>query len=350
MQKKIAILAMITILVLAAFVLVYFVYPRQTQSKRYQSSYFDLFDTYTELIVYAADEAQAQAMIAVAKDELTVCHQLFDIYNDYDGINNLKTINDNAGLAPVQVDERIIDLLVFSKEMYQKTDGQMNVAMGSVLALWHDKRTAGLADPDNAELPDMEALTEAAQHMDIENLIIDEQAMTVYLADPLMQLDVGAVAKGYATERTAQLMADAGAQSALLSVGGNVRAIGQRADGTAWQVGVQNPDLDADETYIATVALLNSSMVTSGSYQRYYTVDGVRYHHIIDPNTLMPADYAQSVTILAENSGIADALSTALFTVSVEQGKKILQQFDNVQALWVIQDGEIIRTDGFTTE
>ncbi len=344
MKKAIAVCLMLLIVATVLFV------QRTEDVKRYQTGFFDLFDTYTELTFYAEDADMAAAVAAAVKEELTVCHQLYDIYHEYEGMNNLKTINDNAGIAPVEVDRRIIELLLFSKEMYQKTGGQVNIAMGSVLALWHDKRTEGIEDPDNASLPDMDALLAAAQHMDIENLMIDEQAMTVYLADPEMRLDVGAVAKGFATERTAALIAALGVESALLSVGGNVRAIGLRGDGTPWQVGVQNPDLDAQESNVATVALENCSMVTSGSYQRYYVVDGIVYHHIIDPVTLMPAGYSQSVTILTEDSGIADALSTALFTVHIEQGKEILKGFDDVQALWITQDGEMVRTDGFVVE
>ena len=335
------------VLLLAAAVL--FIHNPQ-ELKRYKTSFFDLFDTYTEITLYAADEAEVAGIAAAAKEELTICHQLYDIYHTYEGMNNLKTVNDNAGIAPVQVDARLIDLLLFGKEMYTKTGGQVNIAMGSVLALWHDHRTAGIANPSSASLPDAEALQAAAQHTDISQCMIDEQAMTVYLADPDMRLDVGAIAKGYAVERAAQQMLVQGAQSALISVGGNVRAIGQRADGTPWQVGVQNPDLASEESTIATVALRDSSMVTSGSYQRYYIVDGAIYHHIIDPETLMPSVYFQSVTIVTENSGIADVLSTALFTVPVAQGQAILERFPAAEAMWITQAGEQVKTDGFTIE
>ena len=340
---------------IAAFCLIVltalFLLSRNTaETKRYQTSFFDLFDTYTELTIYAPGEAEATEIAALAKEELTVCHQLFDIYNAYEGLNNLHTVNQNAGIAPVQVDQRIIDLLLFGKEIYGLTDGQVNIAMGSVLELWHDQRTAGIEDPENAALPDMEALEDAALHMNIDDLVIDEQALTVYLTDGDMRLDVGAIAKGFATERAAQLMIAGGAESALLSVGGNVRAIGQRGDGTSWQVGIQNPDLEADASNIATVALEDSSMVTSGNYQRYYIVDGKRYHHIIDPQTLMPSQYVQSVSILAGDSGVADALSTALFTASVEQGTEILMRFSGAEALWIDMSGEVIQSGGFVTE
>ncbi|MBN1776677.1 MAG: FAD:protein FMN transferase [Clostridiales bacterium] len=339
----------IWIVCFAVLLITIIVVPRNSQeSRRFKASFLDLFDTYTELTIYADNEAEATRIATAARDELRACHRLFDIYNTYEGSNNLKTVNDSAGIAPVEVDRRIIDLLLFGKEMYAATGGQVNIAMGSVLSLWHEKRTVGIADPENASLPDMDALEAAARHMDIDQLIIDETLMTVYLADSAMSLDVGAIAKGYATERTAQLMMADGVDSALLSVGGNVRAVGVRGDGTPWQVGVQNPGAESGTGDIATVSLKDRSMVTSGSYQRYYTVDGVQYHHIIDPHTLMPARYARSVTILTQDSGVADTLSTALFTVSAEKGKAMLSGFSDAEALWVEPDGTILETDGFS--
>jgi len=314
---------------------------------RYKDSFFDVFDTYSEITVYAETEAAAKAIAEQAHAELLVFHRLYDIYNDYEGLTNLKTVNDLAGTAPVAVDGRIIGLLTFAKEMARETGGRMNVAMGSVLKLWHDSREAGLADPENAALPDGAALLAAAAHTDIDNLILDPDASTVYLADPAMRLDVGAVAKGYAVEQVAQQMTDDGVTSALLSIGGNVRAIGPKADGTLWRVNIQNPDLTAENQSLTTLDLADLSLVTSGSYQRYYTVDGKQYHHIIDPDTLYPAEAVWAVSVIAQDSGVADALSTALFTLPVEQGRALLDGFAGVEALWVNLDGTVERSDGF---
>lgn len=319
------------------------------ETTRYKSSFFDVFDTYSEIIVYAQSEADAQTVLQNAHAELLAYHQLFDIYNTYDGINNLKTVNDQAGQSPVTVDQRIMDLLVFAKDMYTQTDGRMNIAMGSVLSIWHDYRTAGIDDPDHAALPGMEALQAAAAYTDITHLILDDEANTVFLEDAGMRLDVGAVAKGYAVERVAQQMIANGVTSALLSIGGNVRAIGTRGDGTSWRVSVQNPDLTAADQTLTTVDLMNLSLVTSGSYQRYYTVDGQTYHHIIEPDTLMPAAYLWAVSVVTEDSGLADALSTALFTLSIEEGQALLQRFPGVEVLWVTLDGTLVRSEGFST-
>ena len=246
---------------------------------RYKASFFDVFDTYSEIVVYAQDETSAQKILNDAHTDLLRCHQLFDIYNAYDNLPNIKTVNDNAGIAPVAVDQRLIDLIVFCKDMETKTNGRMNIAMGSVLRIWHQCREAGINDPANAKLPDMAELEAAALHTDIHNVVVDSQAKTVYLSDPDMSLDVGAAAKGYAVELVAQDMLRAGVTSALLSIGGNVRSIGTRGDGTSWRVNVQNPDLTAQNQGLTTLDLTDLSLVTSGSYQRYYTVNGKEYHH-----------------------------------------------------------------------
>ena len=307
--------------------------------KRYEASFLTLFDTVTTMVGYADSQETFTAQAQQIHDELLEYHQLYDIYNDYDGMNNLKTVNDNAGIAPVEVDARILDMLEFSKELYEKTGGRVNVAMGGVLSLWHDAREAGIEDPANAYLPDQDALEEAARHADWSNVVIDEEAGTVYLADPDLSLDVGAIAKGYAVERVCET-APAGM---LISVGGNVRATGPKPDGSPWVVGIENPD---GGDFLHTLYVEDSSVVTSGDYQRYYLVDGQRYHHIIDPDTLYPATRWRSVSILCADSGIADSLSTALFTLSQEDGQKLLDAFD-AEALWMTQDGELLYSPGF---
>ena len=307
--------------------------------RRYEASFLDVFDTVTTILGYAEDEETFRARAQEVHDELLSYHQLFDIYNDYDGINNLKTVNDNAGVAPVEVDPAIVDLLTDCKDLYDTTSGRVNVAMGSVLALWHDARELAVNDPERAALPDAAALEEAAGHTDLSQVVIDEAASTVYLPDPAMRLDVGAVAKGWSVERVCE---DA-PEGLLLSVGGNVRATGPKADGTAWVAGVQDPDGGA---YLCTVEVRDVSVVTSGDYQRYFTVDGVRYHHIIDPDTLYPAQYWRSVTILCADSGLADALSTALFTLPQEEGQKLLDA-TGAEALWMDLEGNLLESPGF---
>lgn len=312
----------------------------ETERKTYEATFLTLFDTVT-VIKGAADSKEAFTEIAYAiRDELQVYHQFFDIYNDYEGITNLKTVNDMAGQAPVKVDRRIIDLLLDCRVYYELTGGMVNVAMGSVLKLWHNARNAGINDPANARLPDMNQLTEASQYADIEAIMIDEEASTVYIADPKVQLDVGAVAKGWSAQR----VAENAPKGLLISVGGNVCATGPKDEsGTPWVVGIQNP---AGDDYLHTIYVSEESVVTSGDYQRCYVVDGELYHHIIDPDTLFPGKYWRSVTIISDDSGLADALSTALFLLPQEAGQKLLDQC-GAEAMWVDADGNQYYSPGF---
>lgn len=316
--------------------------PAQTEGPtQYQATFLTLFDTVTTILGYAESEEAFQEKAQAIHDQLLEYHQLFDIYNDYEGIANLKTVNDQAGIAPVAVDRRIVDLLLECKEYYALTDGKVNVAMGSVLKLWHDARTAGIDDPEHAALPDDAALEEASAHCNLDDVIVDEEAGTVFLADPDMQLDVGAVAKGWSAQQVCAQIEE----GMLVSIGGNVCATGPKATGAQWVVGVQSPE-KGDAGYLHTLNISDGSVVTSGDYQRYYVVDGKSYHHIIDPETRMPANYWRSVTILCPDSGLADCLSTALFLLNQEQGQALL---DKTQALtmWVAQDGTITYSPGF---
>jgi len=311
----------------------------QTGANRYETSYLDLFDTVTSLVGYADSRADFEQTSQLVYEELLTYHQLFDIYHDYPGVNNLKTVNDQAGIAPVAVDRKVLDLLLFCREMEQATDGLVNPAMGSVLSLWHEARTRGLKNPAQASLPDPTALEQAALHVDFDAVIIDETASTVYLSDPMMRLDVGAVAKGYAVEQVCRLLP----AGYLLSVGGNVCGTGPKPDGGSWVIGLQDPDGNGN---LHTVQVARTAVVTSGDYQRYYTVDGVRYHHIIDPQTRMPAARWQAVSIVCEDSAVADVLSTALFLLDQQAGQALLKRFD-AEAMWLDSDGNEWLSSGF---
>ena len=179
---------------------------KKKELTRYSTVFYDVFDTVTQVIAYCESEEEFNTQMDALHADLTAYNQLYDIYNDYDGVVNVKTINDNAGTAPVQVDDKILGMLELAQTMYDTTGGKLNIALGSVLNIWHNYREAALADDNdsNNQLPTQEELDAAAQHCDIANLIIDEDAKTVYLADPAMSLDVGSVGKGYAVEQAAQ--------------------------------------------------------------------------------------------------------------------------------------------------
>lgn len=323
------------------------------QLQRFTTVFYDVFDTVTTVMAYAESQEAFDAQMDALHQDLLEYHKLFDIYNEYEGMTNLATVNLHAAEGPVEVDRRIIDMLLEAKEMYKVTQGQTNVAMGRMLLLWHDARDNakdGLGVP-----PDAAALEEANASRSIDDLVIDTEANTVSFADPLLRLDVGSCGKGYACEMVARAAEERGLTSALISVGGNLRSIGEKPDGRPWTGGVENPwdpeALGNTQDVLAAVKLTNNmAMVTSGDYQRYFVDEnGVRYHHLIDPDTLQPARHMNSVTVLTADSGLADCLSTGLFCMTLEEGMALVESLDNVEAFWCLTDGTTQQSSGFAS-
>lgn len=318
---------------------------------KYNDSFFDTFDTMVQVIAYTETEEEFDFYFRKIENRFKELHKLYDIYNNYEGINNIKTINDNAGLKPVKVDKQIIDLIIFSKEWYSKTHETTNIALGPVFKIWHEYREESEFNPENAKLPPMEELLEAVKYSDINKVLVDEEESTVYLEDEKMSLDVGAVAKGYATELVAKELMDEGFVSGIINAGGSsVRILGKPLDGVRekWGIGIQDPNkfIFDDERNLDIVYANNTSVVNSGDYQRYYIVDGKVMHHIIDPKTLMPGDYYRAVTLITEDSGIADFLSTSIFLMPYDESRKFVDSLEEVDAIWVMHDGKVKATDG----
>jgi thiamine biosynthesis lipoprotein len=343
MKRTVGIIITISVLIQALFL-----YSCAGKKEKFSAYSFDYFDTVTTVVGYAESKEEFDKIYNEITETLSEYHKLYDIYNSYDGVNNLYTINNTSGA--VNVDQKIIDLLICAKELYNTTNGAFNVAMGSVLFIWHDYREKASLSPDKAALPSEEELRNASEHTDIDNIIIDTNANTVLRADSSLKIDVGGLAKGYAVEMTAKMLEDKGVDGYLLNVGGNVRAIGKKGDGKPWKVGIENPNTESSEPYVAELEITDGSLVTSGSYQRYYEYNGKRYHHIIDTETLMPSEYYLSVSVLTSDSGLADALSTALFVMPYEEGLALVESLDGVEAMWVKTDGTKAFSSGFKTK
>jgi thiamine biosynthesis lipoprotein len=197
-----------------------------------------------------------------------------------------------------------------------------------------------------AEVPDMELLLAANEFTDINDVIIDKEANTVFLRHEGMSLDVGGIAKGFAIEIITQRLLESGLYNFTLSVGGDVRVIGQphSADRDYWGIGMSDPRHIGD--MIGVIFRNDTAVFSSGDYQRYFIADGQRYHHIIDPRTLMPSDRYMSVWVIYPDGGIADMLVTAAFILDIPEAKEMLARFE-AEALWLFADGSIISTDGF---
>ncbi|MBR6693830.1 MAG: FAD:protein FMN transferase [Clostridia bacterium] len=303
-------------------------------ARRFQRTFIDYFDTAITIIGYEENESDFNECCNEIEKQLKEYHQLFDIYNSYDGINNIYTVNSAAGKEPIVVDSRLIDFLLCAKNMYEYTNGQTNIAMGRVLRLWHDCRTAAQNDPENAKIPEAEKLNAAANHSNIDNLIIDSDNNTVFLSDPEMLLDVGCVAKGYAMQKVYEYLQSIEKSGYALNFGGMVRTLGTRSDGSDWTVAIESPTRQSGN--IPVISPKGLTLSTSGSYQRYYEVGGIRYHHIIDPDTLKPENTYLSVSVLSENCMTADALSTAIFNMSPQDAVEYISKCKDIAGVMLV--------------
>lgn len=324
---------------------------KESEYTKYSASFFDTFDTITQIVGYTKTEEEFDNYVNQIHERMLELHKLYDKYKDYEGVNNIKTINDNAGIGPVKVEKEIIDLILFSKDLYENKSQETNIALGPVLKIWSQYRDLAEADPENATIPPMEDLIAANEHTDISKVIVNEVDSTVFLEDPKMSIDVGAVAKGYATELVAKEIEAAGFNSLIISAGGNIRTIGKPLDNLRerWGIGIQNPDsfIDGSESNVLETVFINDgSVVSSGDYQRFYMVGDKKVHHLIDPKTLMPGDYFRAVTIVTPDSGKADFYSTVAFLKPYEESRAFVESQDGLEALWVMKDGSVEATDG----
>ena len=312
-------------------------------SSEYQKEsamFFDAFDTVITITGYVKDRGVFDRVFQEAKALFMRYHEVFDNYHEYQDVKNLYFMNANAAKDYVEVEPELIELLLWLQEHQPLLDGRVNTAMGAVLKIWHSYRNEGVA------LPKMDVLTEASAHTDFNAISIRKETNQVFYSDPLLQVDLGAVAKGYTVEIVAQYLDKSNMPSYIINAGGNVRCGASPLDGrNLWGVGIQDP-IDTTK-YLDAVFLKEASVVTSGDYQRYYTVDGIQYHHIIDPDTLMPAQYMHAVTVVTRDSGFADLLSTALFNMPCDEGMTLLNSLEGVEAFWYLLDGTVRMTDGF---
>lgn len=257
--------------------------------------------------------------------------------------SEISKITRMAGISPVKVSPDTFFVVEIALEIAHSSNGAFNPAIGPLVELWDFVGDFHLPSPE-----EVQALLPLTDYQLVE---LDQENGTVYLPIPGMMLDLGAIAKGYAADEAAEVLRRGGVESAIIDFGGNIYVVGSRLDGTQWRVGVQNPLLYRGN-YLGIYHGSDESVVTSGTYERFVIKDGVKYHHILDPETGFPASSGlESVTILAERSStLADAYSTAAFVLGAEKGLEFINRIPNVEAVFVLADKSIIMTPGLKRE
>lgn len=285
------------------------------------------------VMTFTVIHEDGEELIIDAEQEIRRLENLLSVTVENSDISKL---NAAAGKESVQVSEDTLELLEIGKSLGDETGNTFDIAISPIVKAW------GFTEEEHS-VPAQAELNALLHLTDPTDVILDSGK--AYLQKEGMAVDLGGIAKGYASDQVAELLTEKGVESAVFSLGGNVYGIGTKPDGDKWEVALANP-LDAND-YCGLISIENQAVVTSGGYQRYFEENGKRYHHIIDPETGYPAESGLlSVTIVCESGTKADVLSTALYVMGLEKALEYWQNHDDFEAIFITEDGEVIATDG----
>lgn len=282
-------------------------------------------------------ETEFNQYVKIIEDTFNDCKELFDAFEEYDDQNSLLTINQAGVNVPTTVDKKFFEVWNTAQRAHAMNP-KFDVAQGKLTFLWKEAFEA-----ETPALPSQEEIQASLNPNSMGAVEVNKDNQTVTLLNDQVALDFGAIAKGYTTQLAANRLQEAGLEWGFLNAGGNVVLIGEKPDGEPWKVGVQNPD--SAYSLLMYETQTPTSLVTSGDYQRYMIVDGQRYAHIIDPTTGYPANWMRSVTVIHEDSAYCDAMSTALFCMSIKEGMSLCETI-GLDAIWIADaESENLPTD-----
>lgn len=253
--------------------------------------------------------------------------------------SEINKINKNAGIAPVKVSKNTFDVVKASLIYSEKTKGSFDITVEPLVSLW------GIGT-DKARIPSKDEISNALSLINYKDVVINEKESTIMLKRKGQAIDLGAIAKGYTADELKKVLLNYNVSSAFLNLGGNVYVLGNKPDKTPWKIGVQNP-LEPRGDYLGIVSVSDKSVVTSGNYERFFERNGKRYHHIFDTKTGYPAEKGLiSVSIISDKSIDGDALSTSVYTLGLDEGKKLIESLKDVEAVFVTNDKKVYTTSG----
>jgi FAD:protein FMN transferase len=292
-----------------------------------------LMGTLVEVTVIGPAE-KARTTIQGVFDEIKRIEDLTSFHKP----SALTRLNEEAGKGPVKIDPELLTLIAGGLKVARETDGVFDPTVGPLSLLWHFSG----GDP---RLPGETEISEALARVGWNRVGVDVEAGTVQLPERGMALDLGAIAKGYALDRAADVMRQSGVSGGLVNAGGDVAAVGEKEPGKPWRIGVRDPR--NPKAIIAVTEVVDRAILTSGDYERFFMDNGKRYHHILDPRTGYPVEGVQSVTLVAPRG--TSALSCAVFALGVKKGLNYIAAIPGLEALVVDSQGEIHMTPGART-
>lgn len=310
-------------------------------NKRNENEYTDnLFymDTYIYIKIYSADEEKARDALKEVDSLYKKYHQLSDRYNHYDDMMNVyDLLHTSSKEEYLEIDIELYNMISYGLEWLEKSNGLLDIRMGNIIDVWKAYRDT------ESGIPSIEELEIAEANM-VKEIVLKDGT---FILNNHPNLDLGAIAKGYATQEVGEYLESIGITKYIINAGGNVK-VGNHYNHSSYSIGIEDPNSSTGDIY-KVVYGNNISVVTSGGYARYYEYNGKKYHHIIDPNTLLPPEYSKSVTVITNDSALGDVLSTILFLLPIDEGKKFIDGIDNVEAVWYTNDNEVVQTKGMKT-
>ncbi len=289
--------------------------------------------TLVTITAVAPSEEAAQQAVAAGFQEI---RRLEEILSTWIPASDLSRVNAAAGREPVRVAPEAFNLVKRSLEFAELTDGGFNIAVGPAVELW--------SVTERTYIPTDDELARVKPLADLSLIRLDERAGSIFLALPGMRIDVGGIGKGYAADRAVEVMQRAGASAGVVALSGDIKTFGRMPVGERFRFGIRHPREPG--TVLATLDMENEAISTAGDYERYFERDGVRYHHILDPQTLRPARRCRSVTVLATEGTLADGLDTGLFVMGPERGMALVERLDGVEAVIVDDAGHVLVSSG----
>lgn len=251
----------------------------------------------------------------------------------------LDKVNDFAGISPIEVTSTTYEIVEKGLEYSKLSNGDFDITIGPLVKLWN----IGL---DGAKVPTQEEINSVLPLIDYNLLELNEEDNTIFLKNKGMMIDLGSIAKGYAADEISRILTEDNVNSAIIDLGGNIYAHGIKPSGQAWNIGIQNP-FNTRGDIIGVLKVKNKTVVTSGIYERYIEKDGIKYHHLLNPNTGYPFENnIAGVSIVTDKSTDADALSTTVFAKGLEEGLKFVESLSNVDAIFITKDNKVYITDG----
>ena len=293
-----------------------------------------LMGTLVFVTAVAPEEAVAQKAVAAGLAEIKRLEKLLSTWIP---TSELSRVNAAAGEHPVKVSPETLEVLARSLQMADLTEGKFNILVGPAVKAWNVSKEGRI--PSQRELEAIRPL------LDLRDMKLDYHTHTVSLARVGMQIDVGGIGKGYAADRAVVVMESTGATAGVVAISGDIETFGRMPDGQRFLFGIQHPRKEQGEL-LAQIELENEAVSTAGDYQRFFEIDGVRYHHILDPDTLQPSRLSQSVTVIAKEGVAADGLDTGIFVMGPIEGMKLIEQLMGVEGVIVDSNGKVSVSSG----